>query len=75
MGWSKNWLVVLQKHCLSPNIARKQRSTDPWAASGWGLAVVGKKYSAHQTKVEKYSVDRLSLVVANKCKFHENQSI
>ena len=27
----------------------------------WGLAVVGKKYSAHQTKVEKYSVDRLSL--------------
>ena len=29
--------------------------------AGWGLAVVGKKYSAHQTKVEKYSVDRLSL--------------
>ena len=28
---------------------------------GWGLAVVGTKYSAHQTKVEKYSVDRLSL--------------
>ena len=26
-----------------------------------GLAVVGTKYSAHQTKVEKYSVDRLSL--------------
>ena len=31
------------------------------SASGWGLAVVGTKYSAHQTKVEKYSVDRLSL--------------
>ena len=28
---------------------------------GWGLAVVGEKYSAHQTKVEKKSVDRLSL--------------
>ena len=25
------------------------------------MAVVGKKYSAHQTKEEKYSVDRLSL--------------
>ena len=29
--------------------------------AGWGLAVMGTKYSAHQTKVEKYSVDRLSL--------------
>ena len=31
-----------------------------WTA-GWGLAVVGRKYSAHRTKVEKYSVDQLSL--------------
>ena len=29
--------------------------------TGWGLAVVITKYLAHQTKVEKYSVDRLSL--------------
>ena len=35
------------------------------SSTGRGVAVVGQKYLAHQTKLEKYSATRLSLASTN----------